>query len=740
MVAVAAALRLAEAEADELLAAAQQPTIQALNKQATSKKAREQLAFWQTAVVIQPPPEPPFQVVALPPYFVGREAERTKLGHDLQKERQTAVICLHGMAGVGKTSLAAQVAYDLRGHFADGVLWARLDSSDTMSILATFAEAYQRDVSNCLDIASRSGVVRDLLSHRHALIILDNAQTSQQIEPLLPPTGKCAVLVTTRRQDLAVLVGAKRVEVRPFSTDAVASLALFAKILGKERVQAEAELLIQMATELGHLPLALVIAASRLAYEPGWETAKLGERLQRVSQRLQALRYEKQSVRRSFQLSYDWLDDIGQRLLTLAGWLGRQDFSAATLAALALLDEEVVADGLRQLFSLSLVQSGENGRYALHPLLHDFAQSLGNQKDSIVERFVNYWIDFLVAHQYEPEIVTREMGHIQVAVATAVKGKMIRPLCQILDALMPTLLTRGAHALARHYLTQAQKIVEAAQDLVGQSWALLRLGQLERECHQLATAERHLQTGLQLARQQQDSILEAQFLTNLGIVYACLEDYEQGRVFLLEALPLARLAAAAAGDCLLILLEELGILALIAGDKTEAAAYYEEGVALSQAWQNDAQTVMFLKSLGALAHLRKEAEEARALLEQGLTLAQQLQFHKGIMVLANNLGVVAFGAGEMPRSELLLQMAVKEAVRLDDGNALVQIRLNLAYWARFNGRLAQAHHSFTHVLALAKAQDRADLMDMVQKQLEGLVEREGKRPLSPSPEHLKVFI
>ncbi len=737
--AIATAMRLTEAEADELLAAAQHPTIHELREQARSAEEREQLAFWQTSVASQPPP---FQTVALPPYFVGREAERADLVADLQAETQSTVICLHGMAGVGKTSLAARVAYDLRAHFVDGVLWARLDSSDTMSILAAFAAAYQRDVSNCLDIASRSGVVRDLLSQRRVLLVLDNAETSEQIEPLLPPTGQCAVLVTTRRQDLSILVGAKRVALRPFSADTTTALALFTQILGKQRVQAEAELLAQIATELGHLPLALVIAASRLAYEPGWETAQFSDRLRRVSQRLHALRYEAQSVRRSFQISYDWLDEDAQQLFGMAGKLGRQDFSAAALAALTLRDEEAVADGLRQLFSLSLVQSGANGRYTLHPLLHDFAQSLATQAP-VAQRLVAYWTSFLLAQRYVPAAVAREMGHIEVAVQTAVKEKMIRPLRHMLDALMPTLLTRGAHAQAQQYLTQAQAAIEAAHDLKGRSWLLLRQGQVARDRHYLDIAEQQLQAGLQLARQQRDAVLEAQLLAELGIVYNCMGDFAQGKRFLLEALPLAHLDIEAVGDSLLYVLEELGILALMDKDNKQAAGYYEEGLALAETRGNEAQTVMFLKSLGALAHLEGDAVHARGLFERGFRLAQALQFHKGLMVLGNNLGVVSFGVGEIVAAEGMLQTAFEAAVRLDDKNGMMLIGLNLAYWARFNGRFSQARHAFNDVLALARVQAHTDLIEMVQNQLVSLLvmEREdGERSLSPDPEHLRVFI
>ncbi|HRQ38226.1 MAG TPA: NB-ARC domain-containing protein [Chloroflexota bacterium] len=674
LVEVAAALRLTEAEADHLLTAAQQPTLQTLRRQPAPASVQQALTFWQTAVPL--PIEPPFQAISLLPYFVGREAEREIVTHALTQEPQTAVVCLHGMAGVGKTSLAARLAYDLRHHFADGVLWARLDSSDAMSILAAFAAAYQRDVSNCLDIASRSGVVRDLLSARQTLIVLDNAQTSAQIEPLLPPTGRCAVLVTTRRQDLAILAGARRVALRPFAPDAATSLALFAQILEPARVQAERELLTQIADELGHLPLALAIAASRLAYEPGWQTAQFGERLRRVSQRLQALRYETQNVRRSFQLSYEWLDETGRQLLATAGVLGRQDFAADMVAALAELEEETAVDGLRQLFTLSLVQGGANGRYTLHPLLHDFAQELPHP-DDMAERLVSYWAAFLAAQRYRSGAVAQEMGHIQVALATAVTRGWLRPLRQMMDALMPTLLTQGAHTLAEQYLRQAQAMIAATQDAVGRCWLLLRWGQLARERHQLSEAAAQLQAGLLLARQQQEPHLESHLLTELGVVQNCLGNFAQGKTFLLEALPLARQTAAT--DSLLTVLEELGILALQAGDDETAARYYQEGLSLAQAEQNEAQSVMFFKSLGAWFHLQGAHTEARQLFAEGFALAQRLGFHKGLMLLGNNLGVAAFAAGQPAEAGRYLQAALAEAERLRDEQAQALIGQNLTH-------------------------------------------------------------
>ncbi|MCP5100261.1 MAG: hypothetical protein GY943_32315 [Chloroflexi bacterium] len=734
IVELAAAMRLTATEANQLLASARHPTIQALQAKPASPKMQALLAFWETAVSSPPP----FQAIPLPPYFVGRKAEQVALINALRGEQHTAVTCLHGMAGVGKTSLAAQMAYQLRSHFADGVLWARLDSSDTMSILATFANAYQQDVSHYHDVASRSRVVRDLLMHKQTLMILDNAQTSAQIEPLLPPTGRCAVLITTRRQDLAILAGAKRIECQPFTPNPTTSLALFAQILGQERVQAESAILTQIAAELGHLPLALVIAASRLAYEPGWQVAQFGARLQSVHRRLQELRYESHNVRQSFQLSYDLLDAPTQQLFVATGALGRQDFSTAAVAALTTQDIEDVADGMRRLFSLSLVQGGENGRFHLHSLLHDFAQSVPTSP-KLAERLVSYWETFVANHAHDYAEIAREMGHIEVALAAARKADLIRPYWQMLTKLTPFFIARGVYAQTARSLTEALTLLIAKEeeDELGVGWINLRLGQLSRQQQDFDTAEKHLHTGLQVARKLENRDQIARCLTELGIIQNCRSQYANGKAYLLEALPLAR--EKPINDTLPYLLEELGILALLEDENTLSARYYQEGLNIALASEHQTQAVMLLKGLGALHYLDQDHAKAKQLFEQGYVLAKKIGFHKGLMMMNNNLGVLALFKGQMAQAEHFLLAALDESTYLNDFQGMGMILKNLARLARGNGRFSTSRTYFNRALTLAQEQGWQEMVDDLQVELDGMGNGRDLQ-FSPKSEHLKVFI
>jgi predicted ATPase len=122
----------------------------------------------------------PFQVIADLPHFAGRKHEIAALKQALLAAPPVSLCSLHGMAGVGKTALATHLAYQLRPYFPDGVLWARLDNADTLSILSSFARTYGVDVADYKNLESRSRVVRELLAPKRVLIILDNVETSEQ--------------------------------------------------------------------------------------------------------------------------------------------------------------------------------------------------------------------------------------------------------------------------------------------------------------------------------------------------------------------------------------------------------------------------------------------------------------------------------------------------------------------------------------------------------------------------------
>jgi len=367
---LARALNLDVSEATQLLEAAGHPALHEL-MQTGADTEQELLAPWQELIYQRE--QAPFQAIADLPYFVGRQLALQTIQQALLDDQHQALCSLYGMGGVGKTVLAAHAAYRLRPHFPDGVLWARVDRAAPLSILRAFANAYDQDVDSYPDVDSRSQVVRALLASKRALLILDGAQTSDQIRPLLPPSGRCAVLITTRRPDLAIVRGARRIRVEPFRRESGATLELFTHILGRESVHQNRNSLAQIAERLGHLPLAVAIAANRLAHEPNWRMTEFLQRLRPGPPRLRELAYGDWDVAACFAESYETLPAWQQRFFATLSLLKNDEFSIQKAAAVFGTSPAEAHDLLRTLYSHSLVQTGRKNRYRLHPLLHDFA-------------------------------------------------------------------------------------------------------------------------------------------------------------------------------------------------------------------------------------------------------------------------------------------------------------------------------------------------------------------------------
>lgn len=415
VVKVAGALRLPQSELNQLLDATGFPLLARLKKQAQNETERVLLTPWLEEQGL-PDKLVPFQAIPDLPTFVGRERTLQVLQEWLLTGYHDTACVLEGTIGVGKTALAARLAYRLRSQSPDGVLWARLDTSNVMSLLHLFAAAYGQDVTGYDDLESRSTAVRQLLADKQALLVLDNVQNSRQIQPLLPPSGSCAVLVTTRRRDLAPAHGAHRVHLEPFAE--IESLALLAEILGEERVARERADLSEMVDVVGQLPLAVDILASRLAYEPNLTAADLLERLRHENGRLDSLIHEERCVRCAFAASYTLLTPDQQRFFAALGAFGGEDFSVEAAATVSGTPMAEAGATLSALFCLSLVRRGRPNRYRLIPLLRAFAREKIDD-DGVWHRLVDYFVAYIERHEMDLKVLDVEKNNVLAALTVA---------------------------------------------------------------------------------------------------------------------------------------------------------------------------------------------------------------------------------------------------------------------------------------------------------------------------------
>jgi len=326
----------------------------------------------------------PRQLPAAPRSFVGRTEEFAALDKILLAAGGGSVVisAIGGVGGVGKTALAVHWAQRNAHLFPDGQLFLNLrgfqPASEPMqpaAALHTLLDGMGVDPKAIpSDVDARVGLYRTLSADRRMLVVLDDAQDSGQVAPLLPSGPTCAVLVTSRRAlgGLAANHGAHslRLDILP---DAEAR-ALLLERLGHERLDAEAAATAALLRHCGGLPLALNIVAAR-AVSSTTTLAALAAELDEATDRLDALDAGEinANLRAVFATSYDALDADAAALFGLLGLVPGPDIGA--LGAAALIAEPVARARklLRELEDAHLVSQPDPGRYRVHDLLRLYA-------------------------------------------------------------------------------------------------------------------------------------------------------------------------------------------------------------------------------------------------------------------------------------------------------------------------------------------------------------------------------
>jgi hypothetical protein len=117
-----------------------------------------------------------------------------------------------------------------------------------------------RDVP--LELDERAAQYRSLLAGRRLLVVLDNAGSADQVRPLLPGTGGCVAVVTSRDAltGLVARDGARRIELDALPEPEAA--ALLRTLIGLP-AEADPDSTAALARHCAGLPLALRVAAER---------------------------------------------------------------------------------------------------------------------------------------------------------------------------------------------------------------------------------------------------------------------------------------------------------------------------------------------------------------------------------------------------------------------------------------------------------------------------------------------
>jgi DNA-binding SARP family transcriptional activator len=327
--------------------------------------------------VMTRPPAPAMLPPSLPD-FTGRRAEldwlRLRLGPKAGIWTRQAF--LSGMAGVGKSALAQRAAHMVRDQFPDGQLYASLsrddgEARDPAEILASFLRALAVDTAGADTLDELVRLYRTHSAGRRILVLLDNALSGDQLSALLPSSPDAAVVVTSRCY-LPGASGHDAMVLAPFTDDE--AMRLLAAVAGPERIAAEADAAEQIVRFCAGLPLALRVAAVRLAARPHWPVARLAARLTSLDTGLDELTFGGLNVRESLLRSLRDVSGRSREALPALAVFGTREFAAEAAAHRLRTSATSAEQALEELVDARLLEpagAGGPGRsaYRLHELV-----------------------------------------------------------------------------------------------------------------------------------------------------------------------------------------------------------------------------------------------------------------------------------------------------------------------------------------------------------------------------------
>lgn len=329
--------------------------------------------------------------------LVGRAVQLSRLDEILLRPAgdRPRIAVVTGMAGAGKTALAVDWAHDAADAFPDGLLYADVrgfgpdQPLEPQEVLAGFLRALgQSRAAEQGSLDERAARFRTALDGRRVLVLLDNVQSVEQVRPLLPGAGSCAVLITSREalRGLAVRHAAEGVELDRLPP--AESVALLRATVG-DRADADPAATGRLAGHCGGLPLALRIAAEVVAARPHEDLAALVGDLERSGTALDFLDTGDDpysAIRNVLSWSYSALDERHAVAFRRLGLHPGGSVALPTVAALLDTTPARARVTLRRLVTAHLITEAAADRFQTHDLIRAYARELGGHVDDPATR------------------------------------------------------------------------------------------------------------------------------------------------------------------------------------------------------------------------------------------------------------------------------------------------------------------------------------------------------------------
>ncbi len=444
--------------------------------------------------------------------------------------------------------------------------------------------------------------------------------------------------------------------------------------------------IVELCQRLDGLPLALELAAARLALlTPTALLARLEHRLPLLSRGARDLPQRQQTLRTTIAWSYDLLQASEQQLFRrLAVFVGGFPleavqticvFDAGGTSSSPQADDTVALEQLAQLLDKSLVQAQQGTRaeprFTMLETIREYATEqlqASREEAAMQERHAQYFLrlaEEAEPHLYRPradswlERLEPEDANLRVALAWCeARQDRVETGLRLAGALFWYWSLRGSLHEGRTWLQAILARSASSDRSVVRGLALFGAGMLAFVEGDFAAAATQEEEALSIAREAGDKQMTAHAEVVVGLVRMSQGNTAAARSLFEESHILSKDLGDTWGETMTLF--ALGITAHRLGDLVTARAQLEESLRLFQERGDVLHALMVLNALQGMASTQGDQELARSLHQQSLSLMQQAHDRGTLGLFQINTGDLFQQYGE----EHMAQASYREGLRL----------------------------------------------------------------------------
>jgi len=632
-----------------------------------------------TSVRIPIPPTP----------LIGRRRELARLRRSLTTPH-IRLMTIIGPPGVGKTRLAIAVAQ--AGFLPRRSIFVALAACQLPDQIApTIAQALG------LRLDTRQSLIEQLqvaLQHTPTLLIVDNVEHVLEGVPLLAELLACV-------EDLRILATSRvRLRIRGEHVFRLESLGLpplpekggkrSGRLSDSERLflhlaravdpefyiqDANAEHIAVICRQINGLPLALELAASRLAdYDLATIRFALQERLNILSEGPRDLPERQQTLEAAFDWSYALLAPEVQQIYRACSILVSTFDSplAATISGIGSPAE--ARNMLDTLVEASLLNQVDSA-YAFLESLRLYSRmrlELAAEQHDVEQRLLDWALQLVAAarpgvagsDQAEWfERLDRAIAHLRVALGIAHQATNKQALLDLAAGLYRYWQSRGLYTEGLHWLRLGLALTQPAADRT-LTYAYHVAGTIAQELGHLDEALHFQSMGLDLVRRIDQPRLYAEVLNNLALTHMRRGDYQQATELLHDAIAIAQ--SIEHFHVIGHAHNNLGLISLGNGDHACSEAHFMVAIEAFQRQQDWRGCAFPLNNWAELAVLIRDNNLAELLLREALALWNTFGDSWGICYVYLSQGWLCLNRGQWLQASKSLRLALERFVDMND--------------------------------------------------------------------------